>query len=398
MAQYRPLVIIGGQLRELPIGEQIAGAVSISDTPPYSPSPTEFWWDSAAGVLRLRYDDGDSAQWVDAVPIPPVDVPLRNRWVNGSLQVSQENGNNSGTSDAFFVADQLSVHRVTSAGVITVQRVQSPTPGGASDRARITITTADASLAAGEYLFLRTLIEGSDVADLRWGTADAQPVLLRFLFKGPAGTYAVRVTNAANDRSYVALFSPTAANVDEIIEISVPGDTTGTWTTSAGSTGMEVCVVLACGSTFQGAAGWQAGDILGTSAVSNGMGTGSAVFEFGEFGYYRDYGPRIRPLWQLSDLGDELRRCKRFYQLARGTNRDNGAAANTKSYTSPVNFGVEMRAAPSVSFTAITSTLVSSRSALNVTAYGLTYQTIASGGPSMFDECTIVLNARLTAG
>jgi hypothetical protein len=318
----------------------------------------------------------------------------RNRWVNAALQISQENGNTSATTDAYYVADQMSVHRVTSAGTITVQRVQSATPGGAAYRARITITTQDASLAAGEYLYARTRLEGQSVADLQYGSASAKQAILRFLFKGPSGTYAVRLTNAAKDRSYVALFSPAAADTDEIITVVVPGDTSGTWLATTGI-GIEIDIVLACGSTFQGATGWQAGDILGTSAVSNGMGTTSSVFEIGEFGFYADPDDLgVAPAWEVPDIGSEQVKCLRYFQLARGANQDNGAAASTKSYSSPVNYS-PMRDTPSVSISALTSTNVSSRSAVNTTAYGLTYRTIASGGPSMADESKITLDARL---
>ncbi len=203
-----------------------------------------------------------------------------------------------------------------SAGTITAQRVASTTPGGAKDRARITITTADASLAAGEYLYARTRLEGQNVADFRWGSAGAKQAVLRFLFKGPSGTYAVRLTNSAKNRSYVATFSPAAADTDVIIAVAVPGDTSGTWLTDTGA-GIEVCIVLACGSTFHGTGGWQAGDVLGTSAVSNGMATGSAVFEMGEFGFFLDVGEAgTDPGWELPDPTSALRDCRRYYYRA----------------------------------------------------------------------------------
>jgi hypothetical protein len=40
--------------------------ISVGDTPPASPSPGAGWWDSADGQLYIRYDDGNSAQWVPA--------------------------------------------------------------------------------------------------------------------------------------------------------------------------------------------------------------------------------------------------------------------------------------------------------------------------------------------
>ncbi len=43
-----------------------AGAVNINTTPPSLPSSGNLWWDSESGKLKIYYDDGTSAQWVDA--------------------------------------------------------------------------------------------------------------------------------------------------------------------------------------------------------------------------------------------------------------------------------------------------------------------------------------------
>lgn len=230
----------------------------------------------------------------------------RNRLVNPAMQISSVNGNTSGTANGYAPADNWATFRVTSAGTITTQRVQSVTPKGAKDRIRVTITAADASLAAGEYLTVTQAIIGQEVADFQYGGASAKQTVLRFLFKGPAGTYAVRLINAASNRSYVALFTPAVANTDEIISLVIPGDVTGTWTTD-GTTGLTLDIVLACGSTFQGTTGWQSGNIMGTSAVSNGMGTISQVFEIGEAGLYLDPDSTgVAPAWELPSAAMEI--------------------------------------------------------------------------------------------
>jgi hypothetical protein len=38
--------------------------VTISDTPPPTPAPSDLWFESDSGNLAIYYDDGDSAQWV----------------------------------------------------------------------------------------------------------------------------------------------------------------------------------------------------------------------------------------------------------------------------------------------------------------------------------------------
>lgn len=270
----------------------------------------------------------------------------RNRIVNPAMQITQENGNTAGTTNAFYVADQWSMEKVHSAGTMTAQRVQSVTPNGSKDRFRITITSADASLAAGEFLVFQQRIEGLAIADFGYGLSSAEQTILRFGFKGPAGTYAVSLRNSALDRSYIALFTITGgqANTDTEQIIVIPGDTTGTWLSDTG-VGIRLMITLACGSTYQGAAGWQAGSIFGTSAVSNGMGTGGAVFELFDVGLYLDpLLTGIPPRWELPDYAEELLACQRYFEGVTGVYHANvwGAAyyKATKRVVPSITFSV----------------------------------------------------------
>jgi hypothetical protein len=49
-----------------PIGG--GGGAEISETAPSDPDAGDLWWDSTSGTLKIYYDDGNSAQWVDASP------------------------------------------------------------------------------------------------------------------------------------------------------------------------------------------------------------------------------------------------------------------------------------------------------------------------------------------
>ena len=46
------------------------GTVYIGDTPPGSPIVGQMWWESSTGLLFIRYDDGNSIQWVAAATGP----------------------------------------------------------------------------------------------------------------------------------------------------------------------------------------------------------------------------------------------------------------------------------------------------------------------------------------
>jgi hypothetical protein len=54
-------------------GREVAARITIAETPPTSATEGTFWWNSAEGLLYIRYHDGVSLKWVPAtVGIAPV--------------------------------------------------------------------------------------------------------------------------------------------------------------------------------------------------------------------------------------------------------------------------------------------------------------------------------------
>jgi hypothetical protein len=292
-------------------------------------------------TLTVQDKSGSLALTSDLTPLGTKVDTRRNRIVNHDMRMSQENGTVAGTANGYFAADQWATYRVTSAGTITSAQVASTTPDGSPNRYRVTITTADASLAAGEYLTISQNLEGSNVVDFRYGSAAAKASVLRFGFKGPAGTYAVHLGNSAANRSFVALFTIAGgdANVDTVQTISIPGDTTGTWLTADGVIGITLDIVLAAGSTFQGVAGWQAGNILGTSAVTNGMGTISSVFELFDVGLRLD--PDATGVYGQYEVGetDAVYRSERYWRQDSIRFSGNALAGSTVCY---MTYGISL--------------------------------------------------------
>ena len=274
----------------------------------------------------------------------------RNRIVNGAMQISQEQGNTAGTSAGYYAADQWTF-TFLSTGTFTAQRVQSVTPNGSKDRLRYTISVADAALAAGDYLFIRQSIEGSRVADFRYGTASSKQSILRFGFKAPAGTYSIALKNSASNRSYIANFTISAgqANTDTEQLFVIPGDTTGTWLTDTG-VGIYVNITLATGTTFHGVAGWQAGNVFGTASNTNGMAAAGAVFELFDCGLYLDdQVTGLPPKWQMPDEAEELQACQRYWQTSLAA-FDDQATITGQVEQCVIKFSPNMRIAPAISY------------------------------------------------
>ena len=279
----------------------------------------------------------------------------KNYIVNPGMRISQENGSSSGTASGYYPVDQWYLLHAQD-GTLTAQQVSSATPGGSENRVRMTVTSADTSIAAGQFAFFSQLIEGLRTADLQWGTANATDVVLRFGFKGPAGTYAVAIENQNYNRSFVREFtiSEGDANTDTLQTVTFPGDTSGTWNKDNTSS-LQLIFTFATGSTYQTTAdAWQSGNYFGTSSTSNGIGTTSDVFELFDVGLYADPDSTgLAPRFELPHYDTDLKECKRYF--------DNGgnsyfrlyhADANPTSYNPNIMgtlfFDQEMRTTPSV--------------------------------------------------
>jgi len=274
----------------------------------------------------------------------------KNYIVNPGMRISQENGTSSSTATGYFPVDQWETN-YSQDGTLTTQQVSSATPGGSENRIRMTVTSADTSIAAGQFAFLLQRIEGLRTADLQWGTANATDVVLRFGFKGPAGTYAVAMRNQDANRSFVREFTISGgdANTDTLQTVTFPGDTSGTWDKD-NTTSFILDFTFAVGSNFQTTAdAWQAGNYFGTSSVSNGIGTTSDVFEIFDVGLYADPDSTgVAPRFELPHYDTDLKECQRYYQEVIMSLRD---YATTGSSFHEYGHGwlVQMRATPAVS-------------------------------------------------
>jgi hypothetical protein len=249
---------------------------------------------------------------------------MRNRIINGAMMIDQRNaGASVSISNATrYITDRFRVDNVSD-GVISSQQ-SSIAPAGFTNSLAVTVTTADSSLAAGQYSFTGQAIEGFNVADLGWGTASAATVTLSFWVRSSlTGTFGGAFVNSASNRSYPFTYTISSANTWEQKSITIAGDTTGTWLTNNGI-GISLSFGLGVGSTYSGTAGaWAAGNFLSATGATNFLGTNGATFyitgvqlEKGSTATSFDYRP----------YGTELDLCRRYYQLSGGVGRSLASA------------------------------------------------------------------------
>jgi hypothetical protein len=191
---------------------------------------------------------------------------FKNRIINGAMVISQRNGTSATTVNGndIYTLDRFKGW-ASGGGVFTV--TQSTTaPTGFNNSALITVTTADASIAAGDNYRFAQPIEGYNIADFGFGTASASTVTLSFWVRSSiTGTFGGSLYSVSGTRAYVFNYTISAANTWEQKTVTIAGDTSGTWGTT-NSFGITVYFDLGSGSNYENATGsWVAAEKFRTS-------------------------------------------------------------------------------------------------------------------------------------
>jgi hypothetical protein len=240
----------------------------------------------------------------------PSSSVMRNRIINGAMVIDQRNAGASVTfNDGVFPVDRFRGNSNISNKCSGQQ--STDVPAGFKNSLLITSTSAY-SVAAGEIMSFYQGVEGLNIADLGWGTANAQTVTLSFWVKSSlTGSFGGCLKNSAGNRSYPFLYTISAANTWTQISITIPGDTTGTWLTTNGI-GIYVQFGLGVGSTYSGTAGaWASANYVSVTGATSVIGTSGATFYI--TGVQLEVGSSATG-FEYRQYGQELALCQRYYQ------------------------------------------------------------------------------------
>jgi hypothetical protein len=272
---------------------------------------------------------------------------MRNRIINGAMVISQYNGTSSvtPTTNQYTLDRWRSLAGGANSKYSVQQNAGSVTPPvGFTNYFGVTSLSAY-SVSASDYQGLVQKIEGYNVADLGWGTANAKTITLSFWVRSSlTGTFGGSLFNAAHDRSYPFTYTISAANTWELKSVTVAGDTTGTWLTD-NSVGIQVNFGLGVGSSLSGTAGaWSGSQLFSATGATSVVGTNGATFyitgvqlEVGSTATSFDYRP----------YGTELALCQRYFAVT-ATTLSGGLSSLNGQGNLQWFYKVTMRAAPTV--------------------------------------------------
>lgn len=277
---------------------------------------------------------------------------FRNKIIGGDFTTNPWQRGTSFTAPAStaYTADRFQYQISSTAVVNILKTADAPTAAQAGVFTQhclhLDVTTADASIAAGDSCGIEQNIEGLNAASFGFGRSGTRYVTLSFWHKHTkTGTYCASLCNNAGDRSYVVEYTQNVTDTWEKATTTIPIDTTGTWLYDTGI-GVRCRFSLAAGSTFQTTANtWVAGNFLATANQVNALDNVANNFKLALI--QLEAGSVATP-FEARGVGTELALCERYYQKHTMTSRIMAVGYNptTTSTRHIINFSTTMRIAP----------------------------------------------------
>jgi len=306
---------------------------------------------------------------------------FKNRIINGAMVIDQRNAGASVTATATaartYVLDRWN-YQTSTASKYSLQQ-SSTAPAGFVNSLKVT-SLAATSLGSSDYYVIGQPIEGYNMADLNWGTANAKTVTLSFWVQSSlTGTFGGSIESSDVGRSYPFTYVINSANTWEQKSITIVGDTSGTYYTTNGA-GAYLWFGMGVGTSLSGTAGsWQSINVLSATGATSVVGTNGATFyitgvqlEKGSTATSFDYRP----------YGTELALCQRYCVAYRANNSQkyfaSGQVYNGTTGLFLLPLPVTARASPS----SITVSAASDWGALTSTAAGSTGSTLVYNNSS----------------
>jgi hypothetical protein len=346
-----------------------------------------------ANGSTLIADSSQASGWGSATSV----AARKNAIINGDFNVWQRGTSFAAAGNGAYSADRW-LYGFSGAMVHTLSRsTDVPTVAEAGRLFNYSLlvdcTTADASIAAGDYTFMDHRVEGYN-----WLPLAQRIVTLSFWVKGTkTGIYCVGLVNSGANRSCVKEYTINTTATWEKKTLTFPvSPSAGTWDYTTGL-GIAVRFAIATGSTYQTTAdAYQTGNFFATSNQVNA--TDSTSNDFRLCGVQLEAGSVATELEQRT-FPEELALCQRYHWEWQASAASNlvGFGQAYSATTSQVGlfFPVEMRAIPTFTLSTATDFQTLRANGAGSDAAGAV---VVSGSATVQTVCLDITSANLVAG
>jgi len=267
--------------------------------------------------------------------------------INGAMTVAQRSVSAVAAGNPNYPSvDRYKAWEGTDGAYTVEQSTDAPT--GFTKSLKAQVTTADTSLAAGQYAQILQNIEAQDCQHLDYGLSTAKTLTLSFWVKSSkTGTYCITAykedsTGSASTLLFPKEYTISSANTWEHKTITIEPDSqikaaTGAIDDDSG-VGIAIYWNLAQGSTYTGGTDgtWSANtNHFATTNQVNWMDNTSNNFYL--TGVQLEVGTEATDFEHRS-FGDELLRCKRYFEVYAPVTNDDGSLNVWRTRTSVNNY------------------------------------------------------------
>ena len=240
---------------------------------------------------------------------------MKNRIINGAMVIDQRNAGASVTPTSFqYTVDRWGFNISVASKFSLQQNAGSVTPPVGFVNYLGATSLSAYSVGTGDFFQIAQSVEGYNIADLGWGTANAKTVTVSFwVYSSLTGTFSGSLTNDTGAYSYVFNYSIPVASTWTQISVTLVGPTVGTWQkTNSGGIGLRFG--LGCGSTYSTSTvgSWTAGNYIQSTGSVSVVGTNGATFYI--TGVQLEVGSSATG-FEYRQYGQELALCQRYYEV-----------------------------------------------------------------------------------
>ena len=294
----------------------------------------------------------------------------RNLIINGAMTVAQR-----GTSDVTGLTEADDGYKTvdrwkyvasssSNTGQITMS-FETDAPNGFKYSTKYLVTTADTDMGTNSALRLETHLEAQNLRHLNYGSSDAQQVTLSFWVKSnKTGSYSagLYMDSATGDKEISQAYTVNSADTWEYKALTFSANTATTMNPTDNDHGLRVWFQQASGSDYTSGSSNTWGD-SSQRAVGQSVNLYDTVNNYWQItGVQLEVGDTATPFEHPRSYGDELARCKRYYEksynqgtalatataLGARSSGGNQAANTTGEVGTYLSFAASKRAAPSV--------------------------------------------------
>ena len=287
-------------------------------------------------------------------------IPFRNIIINGDMSLAQRATSVSGVGNGdsgYHTCDRWKFFEL-GAGTGEFTQSQStdvPTGQGFATSLKMDCTTADASLAAADVMWIQQIVEAQNLQYIKKGTSSAESLTLSFwVYATKTGTNICELYDE-NNRQVSKSYTISSSNTWEKKTITFPADTSGALGNDNGI-GMYVNFFLLAGSNYTSGTlseTW-------TSSTNANRAVGQVNHSDNTSNNFYITGVQLEAGTSASDfeflpVDVNFERCKRYFTIplrSRGSDTviANGTMYNATDFYGIFEVGKGMRTSPSFSF------------------------------------------------